>query len=102
MICSLGNHDRTPRELNGRDHPTRDNGDGQLAVSELTLGPEEVLGAGQDGADLILECYASHPALGSDFMAYAHVVEILCKCNLRSKYDISGYEATSYRNDNLS
>ncbi len=29
--------------------------------------------------DLMVECFASHPALGQDFIAYAHVIEILCE-----------------------
>lgn len=70
-----------PRELHGLTHPAVDGGGkGQVASSELTLAPDEVLGSSaSEGADLLVECYASHPGLGADLVAYAHVVEVLCK-----------------------
>ena len=47
--------------------------------SKLVLRPEDLALEQIRPNDLLIECLASHPQLGQDFMTYAHQVEIMCK-----------------------
>jgi hypothetical protein len=47
--------------------------------SKLVLRPEDISTGPLRPSDLLIECLASHPELGDDFISYSHVVEILCK-----------------------
>ncbi len=49
-----------------------------LAIHGLALPGEEGDNTTTTASDLVVECRAEHPALGQDFIAYAHVLEIMC------------------------
>ena len=56
---------------------------GRVTSASLSLNAREILAnsnfARENQPDVMVECYASHPVLGDDFVAFAHMVEVLCE-----------------------
>ena len=47
--------------------------------SKIFLRPEDITTVIVRPDNILVECLASHPELGEDFITYAHTVEIMCK-----------------------
>lgn len=68
-------------KFNGEDVHTKTSSEGQTVETTLTLNVEDLIlrlpRQTISSPDLVVECFASHPRLGEDFIAYAHMVEVL-------------------------
>ena len=67
----------TTENLMGTDEMTENH----LSQSTLSISPETAIRDYKKNShhDLVVECLISHPELGSDFVSYTHMVEVLCK-----------------------
>ncbi|TRY76341.1 hypothetical protein TCAL_08352 [Tigriopus californicus] len=68
-------------KFNGEHVETKVTSEGLMAATTLTLNVEDLIlrlpRQTISSPDLVVECFAAHPSLGEDFIAYAHMVEVL-------------------------